>query len=839
MKKTILLFGMLAVMANAYANDTIRNFMVRSVELRTPIMTDSVNAKGEKFSNKVLLETKMSTTFDEQHDLLNANADGYLTLTNKENKNELILSGFNLYSDRYTSATITVTTPQIAEIYVDNKLKKTKSQAEDSISKAGKLTLNMDFEPMRLYHIAIKMLAPADNSCTPTLLCDIKANNEKATLTYTTDNSRFYELRDNHLGTRINSVSISPNGKYLLSTYTCNTTEKKRHSYKVLTDTKTGKVIIPRLDTKMRWMPRTSKLYFTVATEKGFDVVTLDPETNIEQVIATNIPEERFSWSPAENYLIYTIKEEAIKNNGPLIRHASASDRVDGRGRYLFAIYNIETRVSERITFGNYSSHILDITDDGEKVLFYITKTDYSQPRHSNVSLFELSLNTFAVDTILWETPLLNDAKYSPDGTKLVLTAGPDAFGGIGRNCGNHEIANNYEGEAYIMDLATKKITPISRDFNPSINVICWNKNGNIYFEGDDRTCTYNFAYNVAKNTWNRINSPADMNGSFTIDQAGNTAAFVGRGLNHSSRGYLYNIKSNKSTLFADPKAKEFQEIQLGKDEPFVFNTEDGTEIDGFIVYPPNFDASKKYPMIVYYYGGTSPSQRWTEYYYGAHLFASRGYVVYVVNPSGTTGYGQEFAARHVNAWGKRTADEIIQGTKLVCEKYDFIDKEHIGCIGASYGGFMTQYLQTLTDIFACAVSHAGISNLCSYWGEGFWGVGYNTVAAAGSYPWNNAKLFCEQGSLFNADKINTPLLLLHGNKDTNVPIGESIQLFNALKLLGKTVEFIEVDGENHTIVADYDKQLLWHNSTMAWFARWLQDSPEWWDTLYPKVMTE
>lgn len=110
----------------------------------------------------------------------------------------------------------------------------------------------------------------------------------------------------------------------------------------------------------------------------------------------------------------------------------------------------------------------------------------------------------------------------------------------------------------------------------------------------------------------------------------------------------------------------------------------------------------------------------------------------------------------------------------------------------------MTQYLQTQIGYFRRRSFTCRYSNVTSYWGEGYWGYGYNAIAAADSYPWNNPELFTKQSSLFNADKINTPLLLLHGTVDTNVPIGESIQLFNALKILGKTVEFITVDGENH-----------------------------------------
>ena len=218
---------------------------------------------------------------------------------------------------------------------------------------------------------------------------------------------------------------------------------------------------------------------------------------------------------------------------------------------------------------------------------------------------------------------------------------------------------------------------------------------------------------------------------------------------------------------------------------------------------------------------------------FSGHFYAAMGYVVYILNPSGTTGFGQEFAARHVNAWGTRTADEIIEGTKRFCQEHPFVDTKKVGCCGASYGGFMTQYLQTRTDIFAAAVSHAGISALSSYWGEGYWGYGYCSSANTGTYPWNNPEFFTEHSPLFQADKINTPLLLIHGNADTNVPVGESIQMFAALKILGKEVALVQVDGENHG-VADYTKRLGWHNSIFAWFAKWLKDEPEWWEALYP-----
>lgn len=237
--------------------------------------------------------------------------------------------------------------------------------------------------------------------------------------------------------------------------------------------------------------------------------------------------------------------------------------------------------------------------------------------------------------------------------------------------------------------------------------------------------------------------------------------------------------------------------------------------------------------MIVYYYGGTSPTSRTFEGPYPAHVFAAQGYVVYIIQPSGATGFGQKFAALHVNAWGKRTAEDIIEGVKQFVKEHPYVNDKKIGCVGASYGGFMTMYLQTRTDIFAAAVSHAGISSISSYWGEGYWGYTYSSGASAHSYPWNNPDLYVKQSPLFSADKVHTPILFTHGTVDTNVPIGESIQMYTALKILGRPAEFIQVKDENHGVM-NYKRRVEWNNSIMAWFAKWLKDDNGWWKGLYP-----
>ena len=370
---------------------------------------------------------------------------------------------------------------------------------------------------------------------------------------------------------------------------------------------------------------------------------------------------------------------------------------------------------------------------------------------------------------------------------------------------------------------------------NPSIESSVWNHFDNqIYFRCTDRDYVTVYKYSPTKEAFEKLPLEEDIVQSFQLSKNAPVAIYRGQSTSYANRVHLYNTKKNKSELISDPQAEQMAQLRLAPVTDWNFQTEDGTTIEGRYYLPPNFDENKQYPMIVYYYGGTTPTDRSFEMRYSGHLYAAMGYVVYVIQPSGTIGYGQEFSARHVNAWGIKTADDIITGTKKFCEAHPFVNPKKIGCIGASYGGFMTQYLQTQTDIFAAAVSHAGISSISSYWGEGYWGYGYSAAASANSYPWNNKELYVEQSPLFHADKINTPLLLIHGTVDTNVPIGESIQMFAALKILGKEVSFLQVEGENHGI-ADFKKRMAWKKSIFAWFAKWLQDDPAWWDSLYPE----
>ena len=303
-------------------------------------------------------------------------------------------------------------------------------------------------------------------------------------------------------------------------------------------------------------------------------------------------------------------------------------------------------------------------------------------------------------------------------------------------------------------------------------------------------------------------------------------------GASNADRVYTVNTANKRVTLVEDMNRAILKGIDMGECKAWDFVNSRGDTICGRYYLPPHFDANKKYPLVVNYYGGCSPTSRFFETRYPHHAYAALGYIVYVLQPSGAVGFGQEFSSRHVNTAGDGVADDIIEGTKRFIADHPYVDGRKIGCIGASYGGFMTQYLQTKTDIFAAAISHAGISDHTSYWGEGYWGYSYSEISMAGSYPWTRKDLYVDHSPLFNADKIHTPLLFLHGTADTNVPVGESIQMFTALKLLGRPTAFVAIEGENHWVM-NYDKRIKWQNTIFAWFAKWLKNDPTWWNAMY------
>lgn len=652
---------------------------------------------------------------------------------------------------------------------------------------------------------------------------------------------RLYVRDDMILGPHPNYLSISPNGRYLA--YSIVTVKKDGTSvYETfIKDVKSQKVLNRyNAYTDVRWLPKADIMYGTREETGGRVLYTFDPATQQESVLASGIPTGSFEISPQRDYLVYRVEEDGQSYENGIKRIFQPDDRMPGwRKRQSLFRYDLKTGTMARLTFGKESVGLEDISSDGRRLLLLYDRFEATQRPFNRKVILTLDLSTNKVDTIYNNATFVESCSFSPDDKQILIKASPAAFDGIGSEVKPDQFPNSFDYRLYLLDLATKQVRPILKNFKPSVNRVNWaTGDKNIYFSADDGFDISYFKLNPQTEKVIKFSLPVTCLGScgLSYNEAQPRLFFTGQ-TDHSAREmFLASLKDAKpaATRIGNIDfAKMMKDVALPACKDWSFKTERGDTIKGFYYVPANFDPNKKYPMIVYYYGGCTPTTKQLEYVYPVADFANQGYVAYVVEPSGAIGFGQEFAARHVNTWGDESSDDIIQGVKAFLKAHPFVDKSRIGCIGASYGGFMTQYLQTKTDIFACGISHAGISDIGAYWGGGYWGYSYGETAEYGSFPWNNPDLFVKHSPLYNADKIHTPLLLLHGTVDTNVPTDQSQAIFTALKILGRPTAYVAVEDQNHYI-GDFTKRKAWQEIINAWFAMWLKQKPLWWNTLYP-----
>jgi dipeptidyl aminopeptidase/acylaminoacyl peptidase len=268
----------------------------------------------------------------------------------------------------------------------------------------------------------------------------------------------------------------------------------------------------------------------------------------------------------------------------------------------------------------------------------------------------------------------------------------------------------------------------------------------------------------------------------------------------------------------------------------FYCQNREGTNLDGWIYLPPDFDAEKKYPTIIFYYGGISPK---TQVFDSLnHWFAANGYVVYMLTPRGAFGFGQEFADAHFNEWGTVTSPDIIDAVQALMKAKPYIDPKRIGGHGRSYGGFETLSLVTHTDLFAAVIASAVISNTLNYSLIVLGQPNAGEIMLPGVYPWNRKDVYVDRSPVFNADRVTTPVLLMHGTEDPWCEMTESDQMYSALKVQGKDVVQIRIIGEGHGAPDRSPKlsnRVLFNRMRLEWFDKYLKGESESWQERYTK----
>ncbi|AEH25410.1 S9 family peptidase [Pyrococcus yayanosii] len=239
------------------------------------------------------------------------------------------------------------------------------------------------------------------------------------------------------------------------------------------------------------------------------------------------------------------------------------------------------------------------------------------------------------------------------------------------------------------------------------------------------------------------------------------------------------------------------REYSLSKPEHFKVRASDGAEIDAWIMKPVGFKPGKKYPAVLEIHGGPKTAYGYA-FMHEFHVLTAKGFVVIFSNPRGSDGYGEEFADIR-GRYGERDYQDLMEVVDEALKRFDFIDAERIGVTGGSYGGFMTNWIVGHTNRFKAAVTQRSISNWVSFFGTTDIGY-YFAPDQIGGDPWSNTQAYWDKSPLKYAPNIETPLLIIHSMEDYRCWLPEALQLFTALRHLGKTVELAIFPGENHDL---------------------------------------
>ncbi|NDY95775.1 alpha/beta hydrolase family protein [Wenzhouxiangella limi] len=635
-------------------------------------------------------------------------------------------------------------------------------------------------------------------------------------------------------------LALSPDGEHLAITFSARNDaadlDLARVEVRALDNNRIVRQWTSNPPRSLQWSPDADRL----AVQEGDNLWLHDLASGQARLLLAN--HERIGswrWHPDGGSILFAWTEAFEADNDQRRRLRSLEDRwASFRDNTQLYQVDIESGLVRPLTAGASSVNLLDVHPDGDRLLLTERIIDYAEPPHSLFRLYTMELPSLETSDV-GQYRQINAALFAEEGYWLL--AGPGLVQGDGATTEEALVPNEYDTQLYALSADGETARSLSRGFDPSFGNMHRLVTGDLLLSatwGEEVALVH---VDPVEEDFRRIDTGLEVMEQFVASDE-QAPVVVVRGTDADAPQRIHRIdlaaNGNEPEVLLDTRPSEYDGVRLSEVRPWSFTNESGDAIEGRYYLPPGFDPDQSYPLIVYYYGGTTPVNRQFTGRYPFQLWAAKGYVVYVLQPRGTIGYGQDFSALHVNAWGRYTAEDIIEGTQRFVAAHPFIDGERIGNIGASYGGFMTMHLATLTDLYAASVSHAGISALTSYWGQGWWGYGYSGIASRGSFPWNNPELYVGQSPVYSADRITTPLLLLTGDADTNVPPGESHNMYTALRLLGRDVELVEFPGEDHWIL-DREKRYVWWDTMLAWFDKWLKDEPEWWQHLYPETAPE
>jgi dipeptidyl aminopeptidase/acylaminoacyl peptidase len=467
---------------------------------------------------------------------------------------------------------------------------------------------------------------------------------------------------------------------------------------------------------------------------------------------------------------------------------------------------------------------------DGQEIC-YTSNHDKVEATSTNNDLWIVPVNGAAARNITADNPASDSTPlYSPDGKYIAYRA---------------QQRPGYESDRFrlmLYDRKTGEKKNLTESFDGWVGTFTWSPfSTRIFFTAEDQGRSP--VSSVLVGTGERLDVPLLIMATaddLAITPNGQDILFTSNSLQEPNAiyssllcpngrdnpcGHLPPPPPHKLTRLND--AVLFQ-VAMSPLEPFWFTGAHGDKVEGFLVKPPNFDASKKYPVKFLIHGGPEGawgddwSYRWNPELFAAPTSSGPGYVVIMINFHGSTGYGQKFIDAINGDWGGAPFEDLMKGLDYAEKTYPFIDKDRECALGASFGGYMANWVLGHTDRFKCIVSHDGTFNNESDYGttEELW---FNEWEFKGT-PWTNRELYRKWSPHLFATNFKTPTLVIHGQLDYRLDVSEGFQLFTTLQRLGVPSKMLYFPDEGHWVLKPQNSQLWWKTVT-DWVDQWTRQS--------------
>jgi dipeptidyl aminopeptidase/acylaminoacyl peptidase len=523
-----------------------------------------------------------------------------------------------------------------------------------------------------------------------------------------------------------------------------------------------------------------------------------------------------FAWSPSGSHIAYTMRDaqtDAMKEREKRWGDVRIEDQ-DQRYTHLYVL-DLQTRASKPLTNGPYVVGSFDWSPDGKSIAYdHRISSDPADSGSADISTVNLA--TGAKEVVVAQEGPDSNPKWAPDGSRIAFEsamAKPAYF------YLNSVIATVQPG--------SRTVTSLTDSFDENPNLIAWTKAG-IMFGASQRTWSYLFVLDPATKQITKRAARDEWTGNgFSFSADASRTAFVASSATEFPDVYLASLDSMTPAKVSDTGA-QIASWPKHKREVFRWKSKDGANIEGVLHKPADFVAGRRYPLLIVIHGGPTGVSRPLPYsngvgYHPIDLFLAKGAVVLEPNYRGSAGYGEKFRALNVRNLGIGDAWDVVSGIDALVAQ-GIVDKDRVGSMGWSQGGYISAFLTTHdSDRFKAISVGAGISDWTTYY------VNTDIHPFTRQYlkatPWDDPKIYADTSPMTYIKQAKTPTLIQHGGNDPRVPIPNAFELYQGLRDQGVTVQLSIFNGFGHGLTKPKANRGAMQQN-LDWFTRYLWNQP-------------